>query len=120
MPLDDTQKAEARKFLGFPDATREPAYILEGALSEISEPAVAQVAVILTDLATIETGLRASWTRQMVEKAEEVTLTGEKEIFALRREGGRLVNALSVVLGVAPLQSYFSSGASLTAPFYLG
>lgn len=111
MALTATQKANIRRYLGYPDITQGSASTLEGVMLAISAEAETQIGTILTDLATIETTLRASWSRQMVTRAEDVTIAGPQEIRSLRAEGNRLARHLASVLGVAVWQFPFASGA---------
>lgn len=112
MPFTDTQKAEVRKYLGYPDLTRGEYSKLEGALVAISEEAVSQVTVLLADIASVETELRGSWSLQKAKKVEEITLAGSDQISALRSEGNRLVTAIGSILGVWPTRPYFTTGTS--------
>lgn len=100
MALTDDQRAQARLYLGYSDASRGDPGALEGALSGLSAAAEPIVAGLLTALASIDAKLTGSWDRQKVLRAEEVTLAGEGELRALRGEGSRLVRRLAATLGV--------------------
>lgn len=112
MALTDTQKASVRRFLGFPDGNRLARSSLEGAMDSLSAEGEVVVEAILDQLATINSTLAGSWSRQKVLRAEEVTLAGAEEIRALRAEGRRLANELAALLGVTILVDVFSGGSS--------
>ena len=98
MALTDAQKAQVRRFLGYPDVNRDSA--LDHAMDALSAEGESLVGDLLTSLATVQATLEAAWDRQKVLKAEEVTLAGDAEIRALRLEGGRLAADLAAVLDV--------------------
>lgn len=112
MSLTDAQKAATRRYLGYPDVNRESYREVEGALVALSADGVTIAVEILGRLATIQTDLASSWSRQKVVKAEEVTLAGAEEIRALRAEGRRLANELAALLGVTIVVDVFSGGSS--------
>lgn len=112
MALTDSQRAEVRRYLGYSDLSAGLYSTLEGAMAALSAAGVAQVAIVLADLAAIEARLRSSWTRQAVIKAEDVTLAGRDEILALRQEGSRLAGMLASIFGVEVQRSVFTSGAA--------
>jgi hypothetical protein len=107
--LTATQKANVRRFLGYADVSQGRYSDLEGLLVSLSAEAETQIIAILTDLATIETSLRASWGRQSVTRVEDVHLAGPGEIGALRSEGNRLAKHLSTIIGAPVLQLPFAS-----------
>lgn len=109
MALTATQKAEVRRYLGYPDLSQGAYSTLEGAMSAISAEAELQVAAYLTDLLDIEARLRSSWGVQVAKKAEEVELWGWAGIMALRQEGNRLVEALGRLLNTEPQRQFFTS-----------
>lgn len=110
MALTDAQKAAVRRYLGYPDVNRQSHHELEGALTSLSAEGETLVGGILTELATIQTTLQASWGRQKVTRAEEITLAGGDEIRALRAEGDRLVGDLGTILDVKPRRMPFTGG----------
>lgn len=112
MALTDAQKAQVRRYLGFPDINRQSNSELEGAMTALSAEGESFVGDLLTGLAAVQTKLTASWDRQKVIKAEEVTLAGDGEIRALRMEGNRLAMDLGTTLDVEPRRMPFSSGRS--------
>ena len=113
MALTDTERAEVRKFLGYPDTNRQlwENSGIEHAFDALTTEGEAVVRQILADLLTIETTLKGSWSRQKVLKAEEVTLAGDGEIRALWMSGSRLVGQLSDHMGVSIRRNVFSSGS---------
>lgn len=100
MAFTDAQKAAIRRYLCYPDVFRFQHHTLEGAFTSMSDEASTFVVAILDQLATIETTLQSSRSRQKVVKAGEVTLSGGDEIRALRAEGQRLAGDISVAFGV--------------------
>lgn len=112
MALTATQKATVRTYLGFSDISgTQVSSRLESAFLSLSAEGETLIVGLLTQLASVETILSQSWTRQAAIRAEEVTLAGLGEITALRTEGDRLVHRLASILGVQPLSSPFSGGA---------
>lgn len=112
MALSDANKAKIRRYLGYPDVSRSSFPDVEGAMSLLSTEGEAEVTTVLGSLATIDSTLTSSWSRQKVIKAEEVTLAGADEILALRAEGSRLVGMLASLLGVRVRANAFSSGGN--------
>jgi len=100
MALTDTQKAAARKYLGYPDRYRETYYRLEANLDDLSAEGEVVVTGLLTSLASVDDKLESAWDRQKVTRAEEITLAGPGEIRALRAEGRRLTQRLAAALNV--------------------
>lgn len=119
MALTTTQKAQIRRYLGFPDVNRQSDQRLESAMDVLSAEGETFVGGLLTQLATVETMLTDSWGRQKVVRAEEVTLAGDGEIRALRAEGARLAADLAVALDVTPRRAPFTSSAG-SAPLRRG
>lgn len=113
MALTDAQKAQIRRYLGYPDVNRLLHHQLEGALVAISAAGETEISGLLAQLATLDAQLQASWGRQKVKKAENVVLAGPDEICALRHEGRRLVGALATLLDVSVRASPFDSGSSV-------
>ena len=117
MALTDAQKASCRLYLGASDFSASGvSTALERALTALSSSAETQVAALLVKLATIETDLSASWDRQKVIKAEEVTLAAEGELRALRSEGRRLARQLGIIFGIEPISDAFGTGFAATGP----
>lgn len=111
MALTADQKAQVRRYLGYPDVNRGSYHNLEGALTAVSAEGETIVAAILVQLATCQTALEASWGRQKVSRAEEITLAGHDEVIALRAEGNRLAKDLGVLLDVEPRRTPFASSS---------
>jgi hypothetical protein len=111
MALTDAQKAQVRRYLGYPDVNRASYPDLEGALDALSAEGETFVGELLTSLASVQTKLASAWDRQKVHRAEEVTLAGHDEILALRAEGYRLARDLGVALDVKPRRNPFASGS---------
>ncbi len=109
MALTDAQKAKVRRYLGFPDVNRLSSYALEGALDALSAEGETEVIACLDSIAILDADLTSSWSRQMVDKAEEVTLRGFEEVQALRSEACRLVDTLAAILDVTPLRNVFGT-----------
>ena len=112
MALTDTQKTQIRRYLGYADRDSGLYSALEGPMNDQTTEAETEIGVILTDLTTIETTIRSSWSRQKVLKVEDVILAGREEIGALRWEGNRLARMLAIILGIAIRHRPFESGSS--------
>lgn len=114
MSLTDTQKAQVRQYLGYPDVGRSCYADLEGAMSQLSAEGVLLVAGTLTQLGAIDGKLEEAWDRQKVTRAEEITLAGPGELRALRAEGRRLARRTASLLGVRVRLDVFGGGGSST------
>ncbi len=112
MALSAANKADVRRYLGYPDINRDAHSALEGALVALSAEGETVVTGLLSQLGTIDTQLQSSWSRQKVKRAEEVTLAGHDEIMALRQEGNRLAATIGTVFGVTPVRLPFAAMAS--------
>lgn len=110
MALTDAQKTQVRRYLGFPDIYRASHQDLEGAWGALSSDGETFVGSLLTQLAAVQTALQDAWSRQKVSKAEEVTLTADGELRAMRMEGKRLALELGQVFGIAPKRDVFQAG----------
>lgn len=109
MALTDAQRAEVRRFLGYPDSSLGEYSVLEGRMDAISAAGEAIVVAVLTDLATLETKLRAVWSTAHVTRAEEVGLAAPAGLAALRQEARRLCYSLGQSLGVSVERTPFDS-----------
>ena len=111
MALSDAQKAQVRRYLGYPDGYRYIYTELENAMTALSSEGETLVTDILTKLASIETKLTSAWDHQKVTRVEDVYFSGAGEVQSLRHEGRRLVADLASLLAVTPLRTPFSSGS---------
>lgn len=110
MALTDAQKAQVRRYLGFPDVGRESDGLLEGAMDALSVEGEALVVVILTALADIQTKLSAAQTRMQIVQIEDVKFAGGDEVKGLWAEGNRLAADLAVTLGITARRRPFGGG----------
>lgn len=110
MALTEAQKAQVRRYLGYPDVNRGSHHEIEGAFGSLSAEGETIVTGLLTQLAAVQTALQDAWTRQKVSRAEEVTLTADGELRAMRMEGKRLAADLGGVFGLAPRRDVFHAG----------
>lgn len=102
MAFTDTQKAQIRFYLGYQERFiwRLPlleTQLMDGVLSSDTEGIAIS---ILSDLATIDTGLVDARSRLKAKKVEDIDLPGFDEIESLRDEGRRMVNRLAAIFGV--------------------
>lgn len=111
MALTDTQKASIRRYLGYPDWVQGSYSLLEGRMQVLSAAGEAQVTALLTDIANVETRIKATYTVQHVKRAEEVELQGPEGVASLRQEGRRLVEQLAAMFGVPVERNAFSTGS---------
>ena len=114
MALTDTEKAQVRRYLGFPDINRQYDLALEAAMNAISAEGETFVRDLLTELATVQVALVDARTCRLkalsVGKGEVVIDDGSnREIRALRAEGNRLAQDLGGALHVRPYRLPFSS-----------
>lgn len=116
MALTDVQKAQVRRYLGYPDVNRSVpgSASVEGVMGALSIEGEAFVVELLGQLAAIQSKLTAAHGRQSVAKAEDVTMAGGEEIRVLRAEGSRLVGDLATCLSVSVRRNPFSNVSSTT------
>lgn len=110
MALTDAQKAQVRRYLGYPDINREPSN-LESAFDALSAEGEAVVVSILAEIATIRASISGSQTRQGIKRAEDIEFFQGGGLQALYAEGNRLAYELGAVFGIEPLRLPFSSGS---------
>lgn len=117
MALTDAQKAQVRRYLGFPDVNRDAS--LEGVMASLSADGETLVGTILTALESIQTRLTASQGRQSIIQVEDVKFSGGDELRSLWAEGNRLAQDLASLLDVTPRRLPFGGGGG-TRPTYRG
>lgn len=111
MALTDLQRADVRRFLGFPDQTTGFYSRLEGAMEILTPNAEARVIELLDRLVSIETKLFAALDRLKVSHVDrDIRLRGPEEIMTLREEGNRNARHLGIILGTGVLRYPFVSG----------
>ena len=70
------------------------------------------IILILADLATLETDLKALWCKFAANRVEELTIDAARARAVLLAEGRRLVGVLADMLDVAPRRDVFSAKTS--------
>lgn len=109
MALTDTQKAQVRRALGYPDIYREPSN-LESAFGALSPEGEAVVVELLGELAALRERMTAAQGQQGLKRVEDVEFFGAASLTALGAEGNRLARELAGVFGVEPRRLPFASG----------
>lgn len=112
MALSDANKAQVRRYLGYPDINRSSHSGLENAMTALSSEGETVVTGVLTQLDTIQTSLQGEWAYLRVQRAEDVTLNSAGALRALRAEGRRLAEELAATLDVQVNRDIFSGGSS--------
>ena len=112
MALSDAQRAQVRKYLGWPARWWQTTSQLEQAMNALDQAAaeLAEVLTMLTELAAHDARITACYGRLKAMKVGSIELTGHGEILALRSEGRRLSGRLSAKLGVPIIQDAWGSG----------
>lgn len=110
--LTETQKAQIRLYLGFPDKFRYLSTRLESILDDVSPEAEVQVATILTSLDAVEQSLLDTGTDGAgVKRVDEIWLeNGSTRSAEIRKYGRQLVGRLSIIVGVPINSDYFGGG----------
>lgn len=110
--MTDAQRAKVRLYLGYSDQSSGFYSRLEGAITVLLPEGEEEVVCALEDLELVEGQLRDARRRQKVYKAEDVTLAGHDEIIALYKEGNRLAERISTILGTPILRYPFGSASA--------
>lgn len=112
MALTDAEKAIIRMNFGYSDVARATSF--ESALSSLSTEAEDIVREKLERLVDIDDILAASWTRQLIQQAEDgIRLAGPTEIMALRAEAQRLIMDISSIIGVQPVRTPYAGVSTM-------
>src|SRR5690554_4155299 len=127
MALTDSQKAQVRLYLGYPDGFRFKHTRLESVMDNLSPEAEVQIASLLTSLAALDTQILNSTAAAAagVKRVDEITffdpVNGMNVGFKNGKEAGRyLVGRLSIILGVPINASAFGSGGYPGDSFFPG
>lgn len=117
MALTDTQRAQVRKYLGWPARWWQTSSQLEQAMNALDQTAaeLTEVTTMLTALADIDTRITAAYSRLKAMKVGSIELPGHGELLALRSEGRRYSNRLASKLGVPILSDAWSGGSGPNA-----
>lgn len=112
MALSESQKADVRLYLGYSRGRdRNPAleYRLDAGVLSAEEEA--RLAAALAQLAAIDAKLQSAALNNLdLERAEDVTFLGPKQLDALRGQGRMLVERLAIVVEVEPARDFFDAG----------
>ncbi len=114
--LNETQKAQCRLYLGFPDAFRYKNTRLESMLVNLSPEADVMIAALLAQLASLDESLFTSGVAGTggVKKVDEIEFFpttasgGGGGATAIRKAGRMYVGRLSIILGCPAYSDYFS------------
>ncbi len=112
MAFSEAQRVKIRKYLGFPDTFQQNNTRLESAMNVIGSRPDTQAAVeaVLTDLATAETQVAASFTTAGLKRAEDVEwYEGGTEIRSKLGLGRMHAARLSIIMGVPLVGDYFGT-----------
>lgn len=115
MTFTDTERAQIRLYLGYPDVYLDANSRLESAMDIVGQSrpeVVTLVQGILAALAVVDTSLTASLTTAGLMQADEVkwyeTGKGGGEIEVKRAEGKRLCSRLSIIFGTEIANDVFA------------
>lgn len=110
MALSDAQKAQIRRYLGFPDPGVDTFTELESAMNSLTAAGEAIATELLTDLAAVQTQYDSVRSRAGVERVEDVWFSSADTSGSLRVELRRLVDDLSNLLGIRPAAAASGAG----------
>lgn len=135
MALTDTQKAQIRLYLGYPDGFRFKHTRLESVLDNLSPEAETLIGTLLTNLATIEARILAGATNTSLsvmmaglKRVDEIWFetgtTKSSTVNAgfqnLKDAGKYYVGRISVITGVPIYSNVFGGGGYLGDDFFPG
>ena len=123
MAFSDQDKDDLRTYLGYSSRFYQTVNTaLEQGMVAIATDtyAVATIQALIARCKDIDTKLQAADTRQKLEKAEEITFAGYRELAALRSQGRQAVGRIASKLGVPVLHDAFSASGATGAPGTLG
>ena len=113
MAFTDTQKAQIRRYLGYPDVFRYANTRLESAIDVIGARSEVQAMVEsdLAALAAIETKLSGTVVNSAgVKRVDEIEFFQSQALKDIRSEGRRICGRMSVTFGVPLASDVFGSG----------
>lgn len=119
MALNDTQKAQIRLYLGYPDHFRYKHTRLESILDNLSPEAEAQVIDCLTSLVTVEAKvLGTSLSSAGIKRVDEVWFFDPLASLSVTRNiGKQYVTRISIITGVPIYSNVFGSAGYLGDSF---
>ncbi len=112
MALDDSQKAQIRRWLGYPDVNRLHHPGLEGAMDAISPEGEVVVEDILAQLLDVDVGRTGARSRLKALEVEEIKLNPGNEGLEYRKDGRSLVCQLAATLDVQVHKDVFSTAGA--------
>jgi hypothetical protein len=116
--LTDTQKAQMRLYLGYPDHFRYKHTRLESVLDNLSPEAETQVASALASIATVETAILESVGTAGVKRVDEIWFeNGWVRASQVRKTGRMYVARLSIISGVPIYSDVFGTAGYLGDSF---
>lgn len=100
--LTDTQKAQIRLYLGYPDAYRFKNPRLESIMDNLSPDAETQIATQLANLATVEAAIiNIGLATAGLKRVDEIWFDNTRSVLAAQRGLGRMyVTRVSIISGV--------------------
>ena len=110
MAFTATEKAQIRTFLGYSAINRDIDPRLESIMDSIGSTMPEYETLIRADIAeivTIETAIKNADSHLVLDRAEDVTFQGERELESLRGKGRAIIHKLSLRLNVEPRSDYF-------------
>ncbi len=113
MAFTPDEKAQIRRYLGWPDINRQYDLALEAAMDAVSTEGEGHVRTLLTELAGIETALKDGHrpTLKITEVVGDVKLAGRAGLRAMWDEGNRLAYQIGDALNLIPQRLPFSRGS---------
>lgn len=110
MALTDSEKAQVRRWLGYPDINRLNQPELESAMDALSPEGEAVAREILVELDKLNEEIGSARSATRVTRVEDVWFSGGEGLETMRQDARRLVRDLANLLGVDPKSLPFSSG----------
>lgn len=117
--LTDTEKAQIRLYLGYPDHMRYQHTRLESVLNNLSAEAEVLVRAQLTKLETVETALLENGTEGAgIKRVDEIWFeNGSIATTQVRKTGRQYVARISIITGVSIYSDVFGSAGYLGDSF---
>jgi len=113
--LTETQKAQIRQYLGYPDYFRYKHTRLESVLTNMSNEAEVIIAGVLAQLVAVEAQIVDAIGQAGVIRVDEIWFekTGIQRILQMRKQGRMYAARLSIIVGVPIYSDVFGSGGYL-------
>ena len=102
MAFTDVEKAQIRRYLGYPDIYRDHTPWLESAMDVVGArtEVAAMVSADLVSLAIVETSLTSTLSSGGLKRIDDIEFYEGSQVASISHAGRRLVGRISVTLGI--------------------